>query len=846
MRRWSRGFACVALCLLGALLLSGTALTEGNESAMGALERQAWQAYEEEDMTTVFALCEQAIEQDPKTAWAYVIQAYAYWLDINNEGALTILEQGIARGAHTAEIYYERARITRLLGLTEQALEHIKTAIALDDTNADAYWLEFLILQERGWIDEAIDAFDEIFSTVDSIDAAESGALRRVHMEFMLRELQGATEFEEASEYYLRWLRQNPQEAEKEQTMLLAEDRYKSGAYEEAIDLYEEAAGDSPLMVGIGMHYVDALVRLGRYEDALAVVEQDIGNFSEWEMEDVLLGDVYAAMGDLESAQYHYMTALEEFYAGNLPGQRLAALEERILSDALVVFQEPRWAGYAPVSYAYNEESISPSVIFVVMRRGDHNVLCLVERKVNEGYVLTLESDKAVYQGNSTPKMFYDGHMDGYLLCRYPMEGMDHQQPYEQELEFICDEDTGEWRFDRMAYCFREAEDRYSDISKLAMDPMDGRLALQWHYYDYRHSYLDEDEAPLADMAFEAGDYALERFDLTRVNKDFDALRQQGGMDPIAGDRGMGAQLDGPQGKAEGFDRTPYDDYVRTTYPGEAGSALTVPEDLDGDWTGCDEVVYRVGEERLLVLRLREGKVEQACPYIDFRGYGATSAQIVRMQGAEGKYIQLNLADGKDLQGFWLMRLEEGLYEFVEYSACSGREGKDEMVDSDGDGFYDGYRSERRSPEELEFVVTRLFHWDKDHFELESVEGYTQSEAVKYAPEDAAREYLAATLLHQEGIGGMESRMEELSAKGFRAELDPALLVHFRDCWTQRDGYDMAQTVQQDDGSKSTVYIHLRKDRRAFAEFVLVVEFDGYTWRIAALVGTPLDPAEAG
>lgn len=104
-------------------------------------------------------------------------------------------------------------------------------------------------------------------------------------------------------------------------------------------------------------------------------------------------------------------------------GQVAMAVE--LPADIAAVFASERWAGYEPVaSSAFGGTDTSPAQIAVLMKQGDHNVICLLERMPDDSeYMFYLLSDTAVLQGDALPSLLIDTGGDALYYTYHFEEG---------------------------------------------------------------------------------------------------------------------------------------------------------------------------------------------------------------------------------------------------------------------------------------------------------------------------------------------------------------------------------------------------------------------------------------
>ena len=427
--------------------------------------------------------------------------------------------------------FEQRARQERTVD--EEELERLleecsalEEAIELNPTNLANYLHLHEALYALGLYDEAC--------VVEAMAAIAEDPEDPLGYYALWEELQMCGYYEEALKPYFQALGMDADDTEALETLetlRLAEEKYHSGAYEEAAESYALLADDDDLPVAVVMHYIQALIQQSRYEEALEALFEDIGEIGVWNVKPLLFGDIYFDMGDMREAerQYQHFFDESEYSPINraIAVQRLQALAEYAPPGFEEAFENPRWTGYSKAAIGYFNELEKPSEMFAVMRKDGHNVLCLLHWSNDaEGYVIVWESDTAVYQGDRTPRISVDWHYQGMLELVYVTEEPGEDEPGAQAFMFLCNEETQEWEFEHMEQRYWDSEDEYSYIESLCMEVEEGRLTMLWRKYDDNGSYLDESDI-FADMPYDSKAYALKNFDIDRCNADYATLEQQ-------------------------------------------------------------------------------------------------------------------------------------------------------------------------------------------------------------------------------------------------------------------------------------------------------------------------------
>ena len=524
---------CLAMCvLLVGFAASASALPRPDSE--DALERQAWQAWEDGEIDELFEICEIAIALDPTAAWPYEAQAESLISHEDFEEAYELLSQGFEAGVESAYMRFYCGSALYCLDRFKEARADLERAIALTDPNdtdsLSRYYHCLSGVLEELELDEA------------SIAAARSAVLKEPDRPELLLNLwialDGCGQHDEALLFYTQWSESQPEMAGTLDAVRRAEEKYHGGSYEEAVALYGQLAGEEYLPAAVVTHYIQALMRLSRHEDALTELDRGMGDIIPSPLSILLLGDVYFDLGELRAAEAAYKKMYDIYdeeayqdlnvmpYFMEQAGWRLMELNEYVPPGFEKAFEAPEWAGYtkaADARSALNEN-------FVLMRKDEHNVLCYLRKsKDRGGFVVDWANDKAVHQDGRIPVMTVWWHHDGELEYTY----IDDKKPAPGKLDsqtywFECDEETDEWEFVRVEYNYhRNTEDIYAGFDSLWMVVREDRLVLQLVEYSYDGDF-DYVGGYIAEMPYDAEAYALKVFDIARCDADFAFLQQLG------------------------------------------------------------------------------------------------------------------------------------------------------------------------------------------------------------------------------------------------------------------------------------------------------------------------------
>lgn len=251
-----------------------------------------------------------------------------------------------------------------------------------------------------------------------------------------------------------------------------------------------------------------------------------------------------------------------------------------------------------------------------------------------------------------------------------------------------------------------------------------------------------------------------------------------------------------------------------------------IKEDIDLD--GKPEIVIAFEADfGLKVFVLREEADElQKVGVLEGGGYGTLSVRIVKLDNKKQKYILEKLTNGAALSGFALYEIDGDGLELIEYSASPTGVGDDHLVDTNEDGYYDGYVQNRYSYEVLNFDVSRYYKWDGQAFVFDS----TGIQLYDYPdnPRDVVSQFLKLNILnnYEEKCDGISKRLSELNISNkkmkFEKEDDWCSALQVDDI-----GYDVNEK-----GSTADVGVTLESESTTFS---LVKNSD--KWQIIDICG---------
>lgn len=190
---------------------------------------------------------------------------------------------------------------------------------------------------------------------------------------------------------------------------------------------------------------------------------------------------------------------------------------------------------------------------------------------------------------------------------------------------------------------------------------------------------------------------------------------------------------------------------------------MFIKEDIDLD--GKQEIVIVFdGDHGLKTFILREdGDKMQKIGQIEESGYGISNVELIKLKGEKKKYIKTELTNWANLSGFELYEVDKNNVRQIIYSASATGAGGDYLIDSDKDGYYEGFIQNRYSYDVLHYYVSRVFHWNGQDFEL-----YKTSISLDNYPEnlkDVVLQFLKLTLLnsYEEKCDELTKRLSELN-----------------------------------------------------------------------------------
>lgn len=197
------------------------------------------------------------------------------------------------------------------------------------------------------------------------------------------------------------------------------------------------------------------------------------------------------------------------------------------LPDAVArVFKDPGWEGYQPVvTSGYGGQNSQNGQYAVLMKKGDHNVLCIVEKDTDDTeFAITVRTDKAVYQGDLLPRLLIDTGGDA-LFFSY---GYD-QGPVRAERLSVF-KSNGSWGTVSRTLCHPQQEGRYPETSLFAHRNV---LTIDTLWSDGNDNILERGEEQRI-KGVPTALSSIHTFDISSAPRDYESAMAQYGGNPYA------------------------------------------------------------------------------------------------------------------------------------------------------------------------------------------------------------------------------------------------------------------------------------------------------------------------
>ena len=244
---------------------------------------------------------EMAMAQHPESSMLKIKYARQYLLENDAQRAFEIM-QHVERDDDDPDYFLILGSCLAVLGKSKEALQNYFNALPYFDEdekfdlyNAIAY--EYQRMQKYDlaleFYNKALPFADETSTIYHEIRCCYFGAGRK----------------DEALAYFQKLIDKDPYNS---MAWTSIGDCYRMmGNYEEAIDPYEYALSIDPEDIWTNMHLADIYYDLERYKEAIDTLEEALRNGVETSMIHTTIGDCYYRLNDLQTAEDHFLKALE-------------------------------------------------------------------------------------------------------------------------------------------------------------------------------------------------------------------------------------------------------------------------------------------------------------------------------------------------------------------------------------------------------------------------------------------------------------------------------------------------------------------------------------------------------
>jgi tetratricopeptide (TPR) repeat protein len=307
-----------------------------------------------------------------------------------NELAVNLIGQAIALNDQVAVFHSNMAAAQRARGRKDEAIVHLRRAIALRPDHFDALWALAQSLQESGQLEEAAAAYHSVLAVRPEHAEAhnnlgavltDQGKLNEAAAHFQQAVVTNPNSAEahfnlgntlhaqgnpqEAVKHYQRALTISPQMAEAHHN--LANVLVKLGRFDEAVTRYKQVLAITPSYVEAYNNLGNAMRMLGKVDEAIASYHQALAIKPDHASAFNNLGNALRERGSLEEARtacekaielapgnpmYHHSLAISKRFA---PGDEQLATMERIASDAESLPTEDRIYLHFALAKAYDD-----------------------------------------------------------------------------------------------------------------------------------------------------------------------------------------------------------------------------------------------------------------------------------------------------------------------------------------------------------------------------------------------------------------------------------------------------------------------------------------------------------
>lgn len=254
-----------------------------------------------------------------------------------------------------------------------------------------------------------------------------------------------------------------------------------------------------------------------------------------------------------------------------------------------------------------------------------------------------------------------------------------------------------------------------------------------------------------------------------------------------------------------------------------------IKEDIDLD--GKTEIVIACEADyglKVFVLREDSSGELQKIGELGEGVYGTSGVEIVEMQNKKQKYILESLTNGAALSGFALYEIDGDEIVQIEYSASATGAGEDHLIDTNKDGFYDGYVQNRYSYDVFNFHVSSFYKWNSQGFVFDSAQ--IKLDNYPDNPRDVVSQFLKLNMLnsYETKIDGISQRLSELNISNKEITFKGKGLDNWAEA-LQIDNIDFDVDVK---GSTAKVSVTLGSETMTFT---LIKKSD--KWQITDITG---------
>lgn len=169
------------------------------------------------------------------------------------------------------------------------------------------------------------------------------------------------------------------------------------------------------------------------------------------------------------------------------------AFATQLPPDAMQVFDGSEWEGYTVAALAgYDGNKDFAAQYAVLMKKGDHNVLCILEKEPGQReFEMTVQTDRAVWQGDSLPNLLIDTGGDA-LFYTYRHDGGDIRSE-----QYSSVKTDGEWGPVGAAYRLPPQNGRYPEV---LLSPVGDALHMRMLWTDENDNIIEWGEEAVLDV----------------------------------------------------------------------------------------------------------------------------------------------------------------------------------------------------------------------------------------------------------------------------------------------------------------------------------------------------------